>query len=129
MPEADLFGGALTPVGAPRPRPADRSTAGRAEFYQVLPGEWSVVVFDLIPKNGYSHLDFPHHWGAPAESPRWRVARHGELPGDTFLFESREHAEGIVAEAFGGCERIPMGRIEIPSDDWRPKGRARRRSS
>ncbi len=111
------------PVGVPRPRPRVGEITGHAEYFQVTAEHWVVIVWDLIPKNGFGHLLFPHLWGAPAQQTRWRVARHGELPGDTFLFDSREHAESVVREVFPRGGRIPMGRIEVPSDDHRRSGR------
>ena len=120
--QLDLFGGAVVPVGAVRPRPADPDRTCGPEYVQVEPDVWTVVVYTLIPKNGWQHLDFPHYWGGPAESPRWRVARHGELPGETFLFDSREHARNVVAEVFGAgtTDLHPhMTWISVPSDDHR----------
>mgnify|MGYP006170429147 FL=1 len=88
----------------------------------MLPGQWAVVVFKLIPKNGFGHLLFPHLWGERAERRVWRVARHGELPEDTFLFDSREHAAETVEAAFPGPGPLPMGWVEVPSDDYRRRG-------
>jgi hypothetical protein len=119
--QLDLFGGAIVPVATAMPRPATTRIGYEPEFVQVKPGVWALCVYALIPKLGTEHLHFPHYFGGPADQPRWRVARHGELPGDTFLFDSREHATQVTAEVFGGATDLHrfMGWIEIPSDDHR----------
>lgn len=108
----------------PKARPADPGNRGVVEYHQVDPGQWVVVVYGLIPKNGFGHLDFPHFWGDPAERPVWRVARTGKVPGGTFLFESREQAVEIVSVAFPDQSQMfrYMGRIEVPSLDNRRAG-------
>lgn len=118
--QLDLFAGFYT-IGPAAPRRATAEITGEAEFVQVEPGVWAVCVYGFIPKLGSEHLHFPHYFGGPAEHPRWRVARHRELPGGTFLFDSREEAEQIVALVFPGATDLHphMGWIEIPSDDHR----------
>lgn len=130
MTKPDLFGGQVTPIGPARPRPADSTRSGAAEYVQVEAGVWTVVVYTLIPKLGFGHVDFPHYFGGPPEEIWWRVDRHaGGPPGGTFLFDSREHAERIVAEVFGGATSLFrfMSRISIPTDDRRSTAAGRRR--
>jgi hypothetical protein len=109
-----------TPSGPP-PRSTGKSARGAAEYVEISPGTWAVCVFGLIPKNGFSGLDFPHYWGGPQESPRWRVARHRDVPDGTFIFATATEAQEVVAEAFGGVADLGpfMGWIQIPSDDLR----------
>lgn len=121
MIQPALFG-ELAPSG-PRPRTAATHPATTAEYVNILPDVWAVCVFHRIPKLGFQHLDFPHYWGRLDDEGRiaWRVARHGDVPDQTFTFTSRENAAEIVCEAFGrDCDLHPfMGWIEIPSDDHR----------
>lgn len=119
-----LFGSAEvtgTPAG-PRPRQvADVPRSGAAEFIEILPGTWSVCVFQPIPKIGFDGIDFPHYWGERDGGTAWRVARHGEVPDATFIFTSQREALDVVAEVFGDAQDLCrfMGWIEIPTDDQR----------
>ncbi len=119
--QLDLFAGAYTPVATARPRPAVPDPTCRPEFFHVLPGQWALCVYALITKLGTQHLHFPHYFGGPAEQPRWRVARQGELPGDTFLFDDLAQAQQITAQVFGGATNLGrfLTYIEIPSIDYR----------
>ncbi|MGK5677571.1 hypothetical protein [Actinoplanes sp. URMC 104] len=125
--QMDIFGGETQlqqRPAPPRPRPVQIRAERPAEYVETADG-WTVVVFTLIPKMGWGHLEFPHYWGGPPEQPVWRCARHGEVPPGTFLFTSREHAREVVAQAFGHDRDVyqHMGRIEIPSDDNRRRRR------
>jgi hypothetical protein len=119
--QLDLFGGAYAPVAPAMPRPAVPDPGYAPEFVHAQPGVWAICVYALIPKLRTGHLHFPHYFGGPPDYPRWRVARHGELPGDTFIFDTRTEAEEITALVFGGATdlRHRMTWIEVPSDDHR----------
>jgi hypothetical protein len=123
--QLDLFAGAYAPVATARPRPAVPHPTYAPEFFHVLPDQWALCVYALIPKLGTEHQHFPHYFGGPAEHPRWRVARQGELPGDTFLFGSFTEAQQITTEVFGGATDLGrfMTYIEIPSTDYRRQHR------
>lgn len=126
---SDLFGGAIAPAAAPRPRPAAGAAGYRPEIVQAAPGMWVIVTFALIPKNGYGHLHFPHYWGGPQHATRWRVDRHGSgAPNGTFIFGSHADATATAVEVFGDTTDLHpfMGRVEIPSDDHRPRAAGRR---
>lgn len=105
------------PVGPARPRPArDAEFSYDAEYVQVEPGQWAVVVYALIPKLGCESHVFPHYFGGPPERPCWRVDRHGRTPGGTFLFPSPAAATEILTAGFGRTTGLStfMGWIEIP---------------
>lgn len=108
------------PMG-PRPQPAAEAAKGKAQIIEIVPGVWAVCVFDLIPKNGFGHLAFPHYWGRLGDNSIWRVARHGEVPDGTFVFTSEAEAEAVLARTFDGETdlRSFMSRISVPSDDHR----------
>lgn len=113
---------------APLRRADDGRPDGVAEIFQVRPGQWSIVVYAWIPKNGTQDRLFPHYLSGPYEAPRWRVDRHGaEVPDQAFLFHTLEYVREYASKAFPGP--VQMGRIEIPSTDYRMFGRRKHRNS
>jgi hypothetical protein len=119
--QLDLFGGSYTPAAPAMPRPAVPDPGYAPEFVHAQPGVWAICVYAMIPKQGFEHLHFPHYFGGPPDCTRWRVARHAELPVDTFIFDTRAEAAEITALVFGGATNLRhwMARVEVPSDDHR----------